>query len=197
MSVPVGGTGGAGSTTGRLAREILLVPVRWSGLAAAVVFAVHGRWVDVAVAMLVALGQVLAWRFPVPVRWEVAISVTAVIAAVSSHLLLFERWAYWDLVVHFALTGMLAVLAHALLWPHHPGAARTVIAAAVLAVVWEVMEWLGYFWVTPEIYVTPWDTVTDILAGVLGAAVLVPLFLRDTLRDTADARRGSASSERC
>lgn len=42
----------------------------------------------------------------------------------------------------------------------------------VIAVVWEGMELLGFLFVTPEIHIPPLDTLGDIVAGVLGAALV-------------------------
>ena len=43
------------------------------------------------------------------------------------------------------------------------------VAGFVIAVVWEVMELLGFLFVTPDIHIPPLDTLGDIVMGVLGA----------------------------
>lgn len=46
------------------------------------------------------------------------------------------------------------------------------ITGLVLAVVWEVMELLGFLLVTPDIHIPPLDTLSDVTVGVLGAALV-------------------------
>ncbi|MDO5662964.1 MAG: hypothetical protein Q4G40_09730 [Brachybacterium sp.] len=167
----------------RVAHHLAMLPVRWSGMACAIAFALAGAWVQMAVALLVALEQVIAWRARLPIRWEIATSVTCLIAAISSYLFLYERIPWWDKPVHFALTGLLAVLGAWVLERWVLGRTRLrartiVIAGVLLAVVWEVMEWWGHHYVDPRVYIPLYDTVTDILAGVLGTIAAAWLWRR-------------------
>ncbi|MGP9603760.1 MULTISPECIES: hypothetical protein [unclassified Brachybacterium] len=161
-----------------VARSVALLPVRWSGLALALGFALTGHWVEVAVSMLVALAQVVAWRSGLPIRWEIATSLACLVAAISSFLLLYERLPWWDLPVHAALTGLLAVLVARVLHRSRPPAARVITTGALLAVVWELMELAGHHWVDPTVHVTPADTLTDLLAGFAGTMVAALLWSR-------------------
>lgn len=162
-----------------VARSLAMLPVRWSGLALAGSFALAGLWVEVAVSMLVALAQVVAWRSGLPMRWEIATSLVCLVAAISSFLLLYEKLPWWDLPVHAALTGLLAVLVARVLYRARPTAAHAITTGALLAVVWELMELAGHHWVDPTVHVAPADTLTDLLAGLAGTVVAALLWRRE------------------
>lgn len=172
--------------------RVLGAALCFSGIAVAAVYLAQGRWVDVAVLMLVGLGQVLCFLL-LRTGWaRGACSLVLLIAGVSAAQLLYERIAYWDLVIHFLATGVLALLWRALRLRHRPERAqgdasqrpaleaavtrRRVAASAlvglVLALIWEAMELLGFLLVSPEIHIPPADTASDIAVGVLGAAVV-------------------------
>lgn len=152
-------------------RRTGLLLMRWSGLLMAAAFALAGAWVEVAVAMLVALGQVVAWRSRLPLPWELATSATCMVAAVSSYLLLYERIPAWDMVVHALLTGLVAVLAARVVRSPEPGPVAVVVTGLVLAVVWELMELAGHLWVDDSVHVPPVDTALDVLAALVGSVV--------------------------
>lgn len=160
------------------ARLIVVLCVRWSGLAMATGFALRGQWVEAAVSMLVALAQVVSWRSRLPCAWEVATSVTCLLAAISSFLLLYEKFSWWDVPVHAALTGLLAVLVTRLLAGPFPAPRRIVLTGAGLAIVWELMELAGHHWVDSTVNVAPADTVSDIAAGVTGSVLAALLWRR-------------------
>lgn len=134
--------------------------------------------VSTLVMLLVCLGTTIGWRVRSSPRFEIALNVVMLIAAWSSVRGLYERWSSWDLVVHFALTAMLALLAERSLsrWVlrdglgRTPRAAVTVLLGTVLSVVWEIMEHLGHAYVSTDIEVGPRDTLGDLLAGIAGAA---------------------------
>lgn len=135
--------------------------------------------VSALVMLLVCLGTTIGWRVRSSPRFEIALNVVLLVAAWSSVWGLYEQWSSWDLVVHFALTAMLALLAERSLshWVLRDGLGRTpqatvtVLLGTVLSVVWEVMEHLGHAYVSTDIEVGPRDTLGDLLAGVSGAAV--------------------------
>ena len=107
-------------------------------------------------------------------------------------VLIFAAWAalldwyvtvgWLDLVVHAMATGLLGLMTWQLL--HRVGVlvggsgeVRAKIGALVgitatatlLAVLWEIVEWLGHTFLDPSIQVGYVDTVTDLLSGVVGA----------------------------
>lgn len=171
----------------RAFRLLALLLMRWSGLGLALAFAAFQMWVEVAVAMLVALAQVVAWRHRLPICWEAAVSAACMIAAVSSFLLLYERFPWWDNPVHVTVTGVLAVLVAHVVRRGAPSPRSIVVTGAVLAVVWELMESAGARWVDSSIYVAPADTALDIAAGVAGSAAAGLLWHRT---GRAERRRG-------
>lgn len=158
--------------------ELVLIPVRWSGLALAAGLAAHGMWVESAVAMLVALAQVVGWRWRLPLPWEVATSTVCMIAAISSFLLLYERISWWDVPIHFALTGLLAVLVTRVACSTSPSGAEVVVSGIVLAVVWELMELAGWRWVDSSVDIAPSDTALDLVAALAGTVAAALLWRR-------------------
>ncbi|MDN6328300.1 MAG: hypothetical protein L0J84_03015 [Brachybacterium sp.] len=164
-------------------RTLGLLAMRWSGLALALGVAAAQMWVEAAVAMLVALAQVVGWRWRLPIRWEAACSTACLIAAGSSFFLLYERIPWWDIPVHLTLNGLLAVLVAHVLRPPAPSAKAIVVTGAVLALVWELMERAGWSWVDASIHVAPADTVLDIAAGLGGAVAAALIWHRSRRRD--------------
>jgi hypothetical protein len=129
---------------------------------------------------------------------DIALGVSLVVAAWSSVLDLYAAVSGWDLVVHFATTGLLAaalvVMAEraGIVPPGVPRSARAVLTTAfgvTAAVVWEIAEWVGHNFVDPQIYVGYNDTVGDLLAGAAGS-LLAGLTLRAT-----DARSETPARE--
>lgn len=171
----------------RAFRLLALLLMRWSGLGLALGLAAFQMWVEVAVAMLVALAQVVAWRHRLPIPWEAAVSAACMIAAVSSFLLLYERFPWWDVPVHVTVTGVLAVLVAHVARRGAPSPRAIVVTGVVLAMLWELMELAGASWVDSSIYVAPADTALDIAAGVIGAAAAALLWHRT---GRAEQRRG-------
>lgn len=172
----------------KAARTLALLPMRWSGLALAAGFAVAAMWVEAAVALLVALAQVTGWRSRLPLPWEIATSGIALLAAASSYLMLYERISWWDLPVHFALNGALAVLVTRVVRSPAPSALEVVVTGAVLAVVWELMELGGSRWVDSSVHVRPGDTVGDLAAGLAGTVAAALLWRGRREDHTAEAR---------
>ncbi|WP_129660969.1 hypothetical protein [Rothia halotolerans] len=205
-----------GTPGGRLAHAVGSSAC-FSGIVAALVYSVRGSWVDVAVLLLVGLGQVLA--FLAFRTWPARLEASAILllAGVSSAEQLYDAVPWWDLVVHLLATYALVripwnlrlragarwaasatLLSYPLSRAPHPPSSPSQAglerpsrspaeapaapalptrlrwclgAGLALAVVWELMEFLGFLLVTPEIHIPPLDTVTDILAGLLGAAL--------------------------
>lgn len=129
------------------------------------------------------LPGLLAPRFIGMRPWADAfLSGTLLVAAWSNILDLYGRIGWWDLVVHFFCAGTLAVgsylfLARLRMVPvpfttYFTPAAGIVLTTAfglALGGLWEMVEWLGYTYITPDIHVTYQDTIGDMAAGGLGA----------------------------
>ena len=177
------------------AREVLEVPggaaVRTGvhGVAAlsalSLVAALPWGAVGLSLIALVLLGVTLARVVRLPGGLQLLVSITLLVAAWAALLQLYQRWWWLDVVVHLVATGLLTLLAVVLL--ARTGLLRTAarggpaglrlaaVALAVglvLSVLWELGEWAGHLYLDPAIYVSLTDTVGDLTAGGLGAAVV-------------------------
>ncbi len=157
----------------------LALAVRWAGPLSVLLAALFFDAVGASVMMLVCLGITITWRARLPAALELATDLTLLTAAWSSVFLLYERYAYWDAVVHFAATAVLAELAFRGLerWSRlgPPGPVSHVVLVsslgAALALVWEYLEFAGYYLVDPQVNVGYLDTMGDLAAGHAGAVV--------------------------
>lgn len=166
-----------------------------SVLVAALVFAPTDAGV-----LAFALPALLVPRF-VGVRagFDIAYGVTVLVAAWSNVLDLYTRIAWWDLVVHFACTGVLAVtvyLASSRLRvvpdlrangiPRRSPIILTAAFGLAISALWEMVEWAGWRFISDEIFVAYQDTIGDMVVG--GAGALLGGILLSVLRiDRADA----------
>lgn len=161
--------------------------------------------VETALFLLVLLGLLVARALDVFPRFDAAYGVVLLTAAWSSVADLYARISWWDLAVHFAATGTLAVIAYFLLvqfgavpgvrHPHRPSRSLPVVVALLvvalglgMSVLWEIGEWWGHTYVDDSINVGYTDTMADLAAGGVGALVS-GLFLGDAAR-----RSGTAST---
>ncbi|MGO2745320.1 hypothetical protein [Microbacterium sp.] len=113
--------------------------------------------------------------------FDIFYSVTALIAAWSNVLGLYTSIGWWDLAMHFLATGSIAAMLYLLLarW----GIVRALsgvgftrreplvivpMLALALSALWEMVEWLGYTFVSDEIFVAYTDTIGDMAIGGLG-----------------------------
>lgn len=116
--------------------------------------------------------------------FDILFCLTVLAAAWSNVIDLYRTVPGWDLVVHAVCTGVLAVMLYVLAARLDivPGALGTrprarvpivLITSAGLAVsaLWEMVEWIGYAFITDEIFVAYTDTIGDMAAGGLGALV--------------------------
>lgn len=155
----------------------LALAVRWVGPLSVLLTALFFDAVGASVMMLVCLAITITWRARLPAALEIATDVTLLVAAWSSVLLLYEEYAYWDLVVHFAATAVLAELTLRALrrWtrlaPSGPVSHVVVVSSlgAALALLWEYLEFVGYWLVDPQVNVGYLDTMGDLAAGHAGA----------------------------
>jgi hypothetical protein len=110
--------------------------------------------------------------------FDIALGLTLITASWSSVLQLYTSVAGWDLVVHFAATGLLAaallVIAQRLAGvPAEVSTAQGVVFTTAFgmsaAVVWEMAEWVGHNFIDPTIFVAYDDTIGDLVAGTAGS----------------------------
>jgi hypothetical protein len=149
--------------------------------------AVAALWFDgVATAlMLLVLGGLMVPRaLATPRPLDVAYGTGLLVAAWSGVLDVYERVGWWDLAVHFTVTGLVAAVAYhgmvRLDVARDPGGARTrehavgvaLVVTALglgLSVLWEIGEWLGHTYVDESIHVSEADTLGDLAAGGVGS----------------------------
>ncbi|THE07165.1 DUF2238 domain-containing protein [Microbacterium oleivorans] len=110
--------------------------------------------------------------------FDVLFGATVTVAAWSNVLDLYRTIAWWDLVVHFVATGVIAAMALLLLRRFDVVASAGTRRSTVILVptiglaisaVWEMIEWLGKTFLAPDIFVTYRDTIGDMSIGGLGA----------------------------
>lgn len=121
------------------------------------------------------------WGLP---PWFDALFCLSVIGAGWAALLdYYEQIGWLDLVVHGAVTGLIGVLVALVVhrlrvlnptYSCHQRAAMLAMVAATAAIalagMWEIGEWLGHTHLDDEIQVGYTDTITDMVAGCVGAA---------------------------
>ncbi|MEE6273770.1 hypothetical protein [Georgenia wangjunii] len=157
---------------------------RLVGVGSVVVALISFDGIAVAVFALVLLGLVLARVISLTPGLDLAVGASVLVAGWSSVLGLYEAIGWWDLAVHLLCTGAIAALAVAvsartLGMPPPPGSPgwRTGVvvlattAGLALSVLWEMGEWAGHTYLDSSINVGYADTLSDLAAGGLGAAV--------------------------
>lgn len=143
-------------------------------------------WFDLTDAGVLALAVpgTLIPRFIGVRAWaDIAVVATLLVAAWSNVFDLYTRIGGWDLVVHFACTAVLATMSYLLLrragivaipgpgWEVAASVLITTMSGLALSAVWELIEWLGYTYISDEIFVGYEDTIGDMAMGALGAAI--------------------------
>lgn len=122
------------------------------------------------------------WGFP---GWFDALFCASIIGAAWAALLDYYELIGWlDLAVHGLVTGLIGAAAAlvvdrvGVLDPaarrRRAGTTLGVVAttsAIALAALWEIGEWLGHTFLDDSIQVGYTDTVTDLVAGCVGAVV--------------------------
>ncbi|WP_270255257.1 MULTISPECIES: hypothetical protein [Kocuria] len=184
------------------AGSIALV-VRWLAPLSALLTVLFADTAGAAVMMLVCLATTIMWRARLPAALEVTTNLVLLVAAWSSVFLLYERLAHWDLVVHCAATAVLAELAFRALerWGRlrAPSAVAhvTVVTGlgAVLALLWEFVEFAGYALVDPRVEVGYLDTMGDLAAGCVGSLVIGALGYWARQREGTPARVPAGAAE--
>ncbi|MEE6281341.1 hypothetical protein [Georgenia sp. MJ170] len=139
--------------------------------------------VAVAVLLLVLGGITLLRVLAVPAGLQALTGGALLAAAWASVLQVYERVWWADIAAHLAVIAVLAASAGTLmarggLMPSARSRAgwwgvivTTTAVGTTLAVVWEIAEWWGHSYVDPTVEIAPGDTVGDLAAGIVGAAV--------------------------
>jgi hypothetical protein len=114
--------------------------------------------------------------------FDTVYGVTLLVAAWSNVFDLYTSIWWWDIVVHFVCTAVVAVMVYLLLARLRmlvsPADRTFTLGAAVVlttafglagSAVWEMVEWLGKTFISTDIFVAYDDTIGDMAIGGLGA----------------------------
>ncbi|MDY0910678.1 hypothetical protein [Microbacterium sp. CFBP9034] len=158
--------------------------VRALGLLSVVVAAIWWTVTDAGILALALPALLLPRLVGARPAFDIVYGVTVLVAAWSNVLGLYELVPWWDLVVHFVATGVIAAMLFLLLARCRvvpapgtagfaPRVALVIVPALALALsaLWEMVEWFGYTFVSDEIFVAYGDTIGDLCAGGLGGVV--------------------------
>jgi hypothetical protein len=156
--------------------------LRGVGTVSVILAAVFFDWTDAGIVAF-ALPGLFVPRFIGMVPWADAVfSASLLVAAWSNVFDLYTRISWWDLAVHFTCAGVLGAVSYLVLArlglvaaPGErgfiaPGAiVITAMSGLALGALWEMVEWVGYAYISDEIFVTYNDTIGDLAVGGLGA----------------------------
>ncbi|MFJ2541819.1 hypothetical protein [Microbacterium sp. NPDC087589] len=113
--------------------------------------------------------------------FDLAVCATVLVAAWSNVFDLYRTVAGWDLLLHLVCTGVLTIITALILTrtdvvamtrdrgarPRTPLVLAPLLALA-LSAMWEMVEWLGWAFLSDDIFVTYQDTIGDMVFGGLG-----------------------------
>lgn len=143
--------------------------------------------------------------------FDLAVCATVLVAAWSNIFDLYRTIPGWDLVVHLICTGILTIVAALILTRaevvtmtrDHGARPRTPLVLApllalALSAMWEMVEWLGWAYLSDEIFVTYQDTIGDMVFGGLGGIAAGVILATSSLRRprSTDGVGGSANRSR-
>lgn len=157
-------------------RVLALLAVAWAAI-----------WLtptDAGIAALALPALVLPRMLGLRAWFDVTTAVTVLVAAWSNVFDLYRTITGWDLLLHGVCTGVLAIIAAVVLErtgvvavTRESGARRRVpvvllpLIALAISAVWEMIEWVGWAFLSDQIFVTYQDTIGDMVFGGLGGAV--------------------------
>ncbi|WP_336644282.1 hypothetical protein [Microbacterium sp. USHLN186] len=157
--------------------------LRLIGVLGVVAAAVWLQVTDAGIAALALPALMLPRMLGMRAGFDVLSSVVVLAATWSNVFELYTAIRYWDLLMHFAGAGALAVIAALILdrcriaavtAPGVPARTPLVLLpliALALSAVWEMIEWFGAEFVSPAIHVGYRDTIGDMMFGGLGGVV--------------------------
>ncbi len=175
----------------RTAAEWAADGLRVVGVLAVIAAAVWLKPTDAGIAALALPALMLPRMLGLRPWFDVITCVVVLVAAWSNVLDLYRTITGWDLLLHGVCTGVLAVIAAVVLErcgvvaltldtgarPRTPLVLLPLIALAISAV-WEMIEWLGWAFLSDEIFVTYQDTIGDMVFGGLGGSLAGVLLAR-------------------
>lgn len=165
------------------AAEWMADALRLLGVLGVVMAAVWLQITDAGIAAIALPALMLPRMLGMRAWFDVLACVVVLAAAWSNVFELYTAIRYWDLLMHFAGTGVLAVIGAVILDrcriaavtgrdvpPRAPLVLLPVIALA-LSAMWEMIEWFGVEFISDAIHVGYRDTIGDMMFGGLGGLV--------------------------
>ncbi|GAA1824409.1 hypothetical protein [Agromyces salentinus] len=156
--------------------------LRLAGGIGVIVAALWWSATDAGVLAFVLPGLLLPRMLGARPAFDLAACAILLIAGWSNVIGLYASVAWWDLVVHFACTGVLAALLAILLARFGAvsspdddrgsvagTAVVTTLVGLALGALWEMVEWFGHAFISDRIFVAYEDTIADLALGGLGA----------------------------
>ena len=130
---------------------------------------------------LVVLAAPLLWalflrrRRPFPEAIDILVTLPFVIDLAGNALNLYDTIDWWDDANHFVNWALIsAAISIALAWTTLPALARFGLAVglgAIIAIGWEIAEYLAFIQNSPELTTAYRDTLGDLVLGTLGSAL--------------------------
>lgn len=170
--------------------------LRLIGVLGLIAAAIWLKPTDAGIAALALPALMLPRMLGLAAWFDVIACATVLVAAWSNVFDLYRTVTGWDLVLHFLCTGVLSVIAAVVLTRtgvvplaaavdgSGPSLRRRTpvvlvpLVALAISAVWEMIEWLGWRYLSEDIFVTYQDTIGDMVLGGLGgiaAGILLAL----------------------
>jgi hypothetical protein len=160
--------------------------LRLIGVLGLIAAAIWLKPTDAGIAALALPALMLPRMLGLAAWFDVTACATVLVAAWSNVFDLYRTVTGWDLVLHFLCTGVLAIIAAVILTRtgvvtlaravdgSEPSLRRRTpvvlvpLVALAISAVWEMIEWLGWRYLSDDIFVTYQDTIGDMVLGGLG-----------------------------
>ncbi len=181
--------------------------LRLLGVLGVIAAAIWLQPTDAGIAALALPALMLPRMLGLAAWFDVTACVVVLVAAWSNVFDLYRSITGWDLVLHFACTGVLAIVAAVILTrtrvvplTRDDGVHRRTpivllpLIALAISAVWEMIEWLGWAFISDDIYVTYQDTIGDMVLGGLGGVAAGILLARVRVGRPADSASWTRSN---
>lgn len=168
----------------RTAAEWAADGLRVVGVLAVIAAAVWLKPTDAGIAALALPALMLPRMLGLRPWFDVVACVVVLVAAWSNVLDLYRTITGWDLLLHCVCTGVLAIVLAVVIErtgvaaltrdagvrPRTPLVMLPLLALAISAV-WEMIEWVGWAFLSDDIFVTYQDTIGDMVLGGVGGVL--------------------------
>lgn len=158
--------------------------LRVVGVLAVIAAAVWLKPTDAGIAALALPALMLPRMLGLRPWFDVVACVVVLVAAWSNVLDLYRTITGWDLLLHGVCTGVLAIVLAVVIErtevaaltrdagvrPRTPLVMLPLLALAISAV-WEMIEWVGWAFLSDDIFVTYQDTIGDMVLGGVGGVL--------------------------